>query len=686
MKTTYNWIREFVDVDMPPEELADKLTMAGIEVKAVESRHGDFVFEIEITSNRPDWLSVLGIAREVAAVTGKKLKPVPALRRAAVSGKKRAQARGTAACPWQVRIEDREDCPLYTARILSHVAVGPSPDWLRRRLELVGCRSVNNVVDITNYCLYEMGEPLHAFDADTLAPGEIVVRRAQQGEKITTIDGQDRALDPSVLVIADSQKPVAAAGVMGGKATEVTERTKNVILEAAIFRPVVVRRGRQSLGLQSEASYRFERGIDPGIIAIASDRAAGLIQKLCAGSIEGAASSPAVRCRPRTVALSETAVSEVLGVSLPASRIKSILSSLGFVVRTKRTGSLAVSVPTHRQDVCAEIDLIEEVARIYGFDRIPASLAAVKLQAAGDDAYRRICGVKAILTGLGLDEVITYSMLDKQSLAGFWGDDAALAAIANPLSEEQEFLRPVLMPGVVASAAYNLRQQQEYISVFEIAKTYQRRQGRLHENYHVCAALCGRRSVWLEQDKRRMADSPAFLHLKGITAVLFDRCRVGPYRFAAVDAGRVDIMGPNGALGTMRRIGKDVLDRLAVKNRDMYAVELSLNGILGAGRHECRFEQLCRYPGICRDISIVVQDSVETSEVVEHIKQHGGEFLQRVAISDFYKGKPIPDGHKNLTVSCFYRSAARTLQEDEVNAAHHAVIERLKERFQAAIR
>jgi phenylalanyl-tRNA synthetase beta chain len=473
---------------------------------------------------------------------------------------------------------------------------------------------------------------------------------------------------------------------MGGKDTEVTEKTRNVLLEAAIFRPVIVRRGRQSLGLQSEASYRFERGIDPGIVGIASGRAAALIQQLCAGSMERAARSPVRSPVPRTIALNQANVSRILGIPLPPARIKKILSSLGFSVKNKGTAALSVSAPTYRQDVCAEIDLIEEVARVYGFEHVPPSLAAVKLQVATDAAFRRITAVKSILTSLGLDEVITYSMLDRKSLAGFWDNEQALAAIANPLSEEQEFLRPVLMPGVVASVAYNLRQQQEYINVFEVAKTYQLRAGRLHENYHVCIAVCGQKSVWLEQQKHRVADAPGFLHLKGIVAALCDRSGAGPYSFTAMDAHCVNITGSSGPMGTMRRLSGGALDRLAIKNKDIYAVEISLNAILGAVEEQRRFEPIGRYPGIGRDISIVVKDDVETLRVIEQIKQHGGEFLQRVAISDLYKGKPIPDGHKNLTISCFYRSNARTLQEDEVNAAHNAVIDFLKNQCGAAIR
>jgi phenylalanyl-tRNA synthetase beta chain len=679
MKVTYNWIKDFVEVDISPEQLADKLTMAGIEVKAVDPKDGDFVFEIEITSNRPDWLSVLGIAREVAAVTGKKLKTF-------ASAPKVELLRTKGSTQWKIEIEDREDCSLYTAKVLAGVTVGPSPDWLRKRLELVGCRSVNNVVDITNYCLYELGEPLHAFDSDKLSPGLIRVRRARLGEKILTIDGQQRQLNSSMLVIADSHIPVAVAGVMGGKDTEVTGTTKNVLLEAAIFRPVVVRRGRQSLGLQSEASYRFERGIDPEIVEIASIRCAALMQELCGSRCQISVSSPVRKTAPRAITLSPANVNQVLGLAISSGRIKSILLTLGFSLKAKGAKAFSVSVPSHRQDVNAEIDLIEEVARIYGFEHTPVSLPAVKLQVSTDSTFRRIAAVKSLLISMGLDEVITYNMMDRPSLAGFWDDESALAVIANPLSEEQELLRPVLMPGVVRSVAHNLRQQQDFVALFEIAKTFQRRGGELHEDYHVCIAVCGSRAVWLEQQKKHMTDIPGFLYLKGIVSTLFDRSGISSCSFVPRDAERVDLVSAGTVVGAMWKLPKGVLDRLAIKNKDVYALEIPLNIILKAPGRIIRFEPISRYPGISRDISIVIPDDIETTQVVEQIQQNGGEFLQRVAISDFYKGKPIPEGHKNITVSCFYRSNTRTLLEDEVNATHGAIVDFLKNRLGATIR
>lgn len=678
MKLTYNWIKEFVDISLPADELADKLTMAGIEVKSVDAIDGDYVFEIEITSNRPDWLSVVGIAREVAAVTGTKLTKKPVV-------KKQATAGGNAGSR-KIGIESGQDCPLYTARIFSGVKVGQSPEWMRRRLEMVGCRSVNNVVDITNYVLFELGAPLHAFDIDALSPESIRVRRGVDGEKLVTIDGQERLLNGGVLVIADDNKPVAVAGVMGGKDTEVGFSTKNVLLEAAVFQPVVVRRGRQCLGLQTEASYRFERGIDPEIVQIASSRAAELICELAGGAEESFSIGGNIVREDRKVTIALDAVNTVLGINIDESGARQILESLEIPVSGNDSGSITVMVPSHRPDIRSQIDLVEEIARIYGFDRTPVSLSPVKPQIPFDPTYGNISLLKTILTGLGLDEVITYSMTDIKSLNGSWEDEKDLVLIQSPLSEDQGVLRPVLTPSVAKCAAYNIRQQNDFVPVFEIAKTFQKRGATLAEEYHLCAVLCGTKPVWIEADKKRWTDTPGFLHLKGIACAIFDRLGIRGYEFSSQDNETVFLLLGGEKAGILSKLSKDALSRLGVKNREIFAVEMNLRTVWGMMNGGRKYEPISRFPGVSRDISVVVEDGVSTAEILEQIKKNGGDFLQSAEISDFYKGSQIPPGHKNLTISCFYRSNSRTLQEDEISSAHDAVVELLKKSFGASIR
>ena len=334
MKVTYNWLKDFVAIKLSPHALAERLTMAGLEVVGLHEGSGDYVFEIEITSNRPDWLSVIGIAREVAAITGVKLVTPKGGRRTAKTNLK-------SPLPFSIEVQDARDCPLYTAKLIKDVAIAPSPEWMRKRLELVGCRPINNVVDITNYLLFELGEPLHAFDADLLEGGTVVVRRARAGEKIVSIDDKERILSSDALIIADKKKPIAIAGIMGGKFTEVREGTRSVLLEAAVFNPLVVRRGRQTLVLQSESAYRFERGVDSDMVRIASLRAATLIQQIAGGvcCFDKAKSARVLPAKKVLFPLGD--IGRVLGVSIPPTRIKSILEGLQFSVNRKAQGVLA---------------------------------------------------------------------------------------------------------------------------------------------------------------------------------------------------------------------------------------------------------------------------------------------------------------------------------------------------------
>lgn len=687
MKFTYNWLKDFVEIKIPPQELADKLTMAGLEVTSLGEKGGDFVFEIEVTSNRADWLSVMGIAREAAAITNSKLKsPRPTCKTLRAKDARRA-AHGAQRI--SIKIEDKKDCPLYTAKIIRDVKVGPSPDWLKERLELVGCRSINNVVDITNYVLFTYGEPLHAFDLDALKGDTICVRRARDKEKITTIDAEVKELNDNILVIADHDSPVAVAGVMGGKPTEVTEKTRNILLEAAVFDPVVIRRGRRALGLQSESSYRFERGVDFGIVDSASSAAWGLLQDICGGSLVLAGESRRPKTKSKTIALDIRDCKRFLGVVIGASKIKSILTHLGFSVKAKSKTRLSVGVPSHRPDVCAAVDLLEEVARIYGFEKIPTTLPAVKPRIPEFQERDAVLLIKNILTGLGLQEVITYSLIDRRALAGFFSEEEAIA-IANPLSSEQAILRPTLMPNLSAAVAYNLQQKAPYISIFEIAKTY--RDGG-NEKYSLGIAFCGARTLWFGPQSPQINDQAGFLHLKGVLEVLFRRLGLQskgePCRFAPTKNPNeyiLQVPGKTITVGVLKRLPGEILDRLDIKHREVFLAEVDLEKIIPCIQRVKPVQPPARYPGITRDISLSLPQEVSFEKISQVISNNGGELLQEVKMSDYYTGKHIPAGHKGLTVSCLYCSFERTLTDAEVNTIHTQVIKALQDKLGATIR
>ncbi|MDD5431626.1 MAG: phenylalanine--tRNA ligase subunit beta [Candidatus Omnitrophica bacterium] len=678
MKFTYSWLKDFVEVKIPARSLADKLTMAGLEVTSLEEKDGDFVFEIEITSNRPDWLSVVGIAREVAAITGSKIKVSSC--KFQVSSRKPSKNTGI-----EIKIEDKKDCSLYTAKIIRDVLVGPSPEWLKKRLELIGCRSINNVVDITNYVLFTFGEPLHAFDLDKLNTDSINIRRARAGEKITTIDEKERILDEGVLVIADKTKPVAIAGVMGGKDTEVTELTKNILLEAAIFNPVVIRRARQKFGIQTDSSYRFERGIDARVAIEASWQALGLIESLACGKLSGEKSIGTVRDSKKIISLNLLSINKILGKAVPCAKIKNSLQHLGFKVATKSKDKFTVTIPSFRQDVSGEIDLIEEVARITGYESLPVSLPSVRHKLNIENTKDLASQIKNLLIGLGLSEVITYSLIDRLSLDGFNLNFSSPVEVQNPLSKEQEVLRPTLIPSLSKCVAYNLNQKQSLVNIFEIAKVFLKRQNSLPiEELVLSIALCGQKSALLENGLVKDEMTP--LHLKGILENVFKSLGITKYSFDSINAFCVSVRVGDDVVGMLAKLQKSTLNMLDIKNRDLIVSEINLEKVLKHANLKKQFTPLSFYPAILRDISLLLKEDIKIDDVYSIVRENAGNLLNQVKVVDFYKGKQIPAGFKSLTISCQYRLEERTLTEAEVDPKHAVVLSALTEKLGAKIR
>jgi phenylalanyl-tRNA synthetase beta chain len=678
MKVTYNWLKDFVQIEISPQVLADKLTMVGLEVTSLEAKDGDFVLELEITSNRPDCLSVIGIAREVAAITKSKIKNQKS--KIQIKNQNFCQRRGSL----KINIENKKDCPLYTAKIIRGVKVKPSPAWLRKRLELVGCRSVNNIVDIANYVLFELGEPLHAFDYDKLAQDTIVVRRAKNGEKLISIDGQEKALSPDILLIADQQKPIAIAGVMGGKDTEVGENTKNILLEAAIFNPLIVRRGRQKLAIQSESSYRFERGIDPQIVQVASQRATQLIQEIAAGDFVLAKNAGSAKSGTRKIDLDIDRVNKNLGINIRATEIKRILGSLGFKLNSKAKKSFSVDTPSYRQDIKMPIDLIEEIARIFGYENIPTTLPCVSLQTQDNGIGGIIPIIKNILVGLGLYEVITYSLIDRAGLEGFW-DDAQnnIIEISNPPSKEQGVLRPMLMDSLAHCVAYNLHQKQGYINIFEIAKTYV---GPDLEQYVLGIALSGMQSHWFGPQQGYIRDEAGFLHLKGILTQLFCCLGLSEKEYEFKGGGyEYPIYVKAQKIGILRKLPKDILEGLDIKHKEVFLAEIALDNLLSHIQLNKRFTAFPRYPGITRDVTLELKEELPLEKIIETAFDLGGKLLRKIEFTDYYKGEKVAAGFKRITISCLYLSLERTLTDAEINSEHTRIVNGIKEQFNAKI-
>ncbi|MCX5669379.1 MAG: phenylalanine--tRNA ligase subunit beta, partial [Candidatus Omnitrophica bacterium] len=586
---------------------------------------------------------------------------------------------------YPITIENKKDCPLYTARIIKNVKVGPSPEWLRKRLELVGCRSVNNVMDITNYVLFELGQPLHVFDLDKLSQNEIRVRRANAHEKIITIDGVTRLLSPEILVIADAHKPLAIAGIMGGKETEVTLKTRNILLEGAIFNPMLVRRAKQKLGLQSESAYRFERGVDSEALSSASWAAGELILKLAYGEPSGFSSLGTAKVIHPMINLDVTYLNKLLGTAITRFKVKQILNRLGLPVTTKTRNILSVKVPSFRQDLKLPIDLVEEVARIYGYGEIPQSLPAVKPSRKVLDKKEVICGIKNILFGLGLDEAITYSLVDRDLLkkSGV-NTDVGLIEISNPLSKEQEVLRPALFPSLIRALAHNLNQQQERVSIFEIANVFSGRANTVTENSLLGIALCGQNAFFTKQGLVR--EEIALLHLKGVLETLFNRLGVKSFDFGGQEDNKVNIMINQKAVGFMLNLSPQILGAFDIKNRQAVLAEVNLEMLFGSINLGKKFLDIPKYPAITRDISFVINEDIPVKGLLLAIEARGTPLLDQVKIVDYYQGKQIPVGFKGLTISCIYRLDRRTLTEEEISPVHNDICSLLEERFGIKLR
>ena len=682
MKVSYNWLKEYINFSAKPKDLADKLTMAGLEVKGIDEKDGDSIYEIEVTSNRPDWLSMYGIAREIQALYSLKLKPIKSSLPKSVKCEKPS-----------ITIEDKKGCLRYVGIMIEGVQVSASPKDIVQKLESAGIRQVNNIVDITNFCLLESGQPLHAFDYDKLEGGKIIVRKARKGEEITTIDGVKRRLDDDILVIADAKKPVAIAGIMGGKDTEVGFSTKKVLLESAYFDPVTIRRAAKKLGISTESSYRFERNVDIGVCPDAAMRAASLI---CGSAKAKSASKPfdsgVKGTKEIKIALNICRANKVLGTCIPPAKCAAILKSLGLGVKSRSKDILAVSVPSFRRDLKEEADLIEEISRIYGYEKIPETLSRIQLWGKGaQKSNDRIVEdkIRQALTGEGLNEVITYALRCKdpyiQQALGI-ADDRVLK-VQNPLSSESEALRPAMICGMLDVVAHNLNRKVSDVKIFELGKSYECRDNGIPREKGVLAlALCGMK----EKNWHRREPVDVF-DLKGVIETLFSELEITSYEFevkalpllSPAASATVKIAGKE--IGVVGRADKQLLDKYGIKG-NVFVSELALEPILSHARLARRFSELPKYPSSSRDISLIVDDKIPNKDIVATIKEVCGELAADVSPFDLYRGEQVPKGCKSILYSVEYRAPDRTLTDGEIGSLDRKVREVLVKRFNAKIR
>ncbi len=717
MKLSLRWLKDYISIKDSPSRLAQMLTGCGLKVESVSENKEleDFILDIEVTPNRPDCLSIFGIAREVSALTGTPLKypetkvkkdktlPLEGIGRplrpvdndfpqekGAGFSQSRVSQREHLAAERGVRIiiEDKKKCQRYTGRIIEGVKVKESPLWIKRRLEAVGLRPINNIVDITNFVLMELGHPLHAFDYDKLSGGEVIVRRAKDKESLILIGGIEKKMTVEDIVIADKKGPIALAGIMGGEATEVGDATRAIFLEGAHFDAASIRRTSRRLGLESESSYRFERGVALANIAAASERATELFQEVAGGKAKGEIVDKGIRkVKERKIFLNPDKVNATLGTDIKRKEVKRILKRLSFSVEDSQKEKMEVTVPHFRRDVTDSIDLIEEVARIFGYEKIGPTLPEATLYPHRLDPIGRLKDlIRDALTAQGMSEIITYSLISKNLESLFNDGEREAIQVKNPLSQDQAVMRSNLLSGGLRVVSHNLRRGINNLRLFELGRVYFKGDKALREELTLSLFLTGfRYNNW--QGSKKLD----FFDMKGIIVSLFRRLGMEGYTFkkrelrylSQAQAASLKIGGKE--VGILGRLEDTLADRYEVRET-LYLAELSLESLAGFVNTERRFKEIPKYPGILRDMALVVKQDISSQEIVSVIRAIGERLISKVRLFDVYHGKQIPLGFKGLAYSVEYHAPDRTLTDEEIDSLHSSICDRLKRAVGAEIR
>ncbi|MEW5759097.1 MAG: phenylalanine--tRNA ligase subunit beta [Candidatus Omnitrophota bacterium] len=667
MKVSFNWLKDFVEIKKSPEELAHLLTMAGLEVKGIEKKLGDAVFEIEITSNRPDWLSIIGVAREVGAITNKKFQPK-------ADPPQAEKIKNNSIL--QIDVQDKKACSLYTACLIKDVQVGPSPKWLRERLEVLGLRSINNVVDITNYVMLETGQPLHAFDYDKLVL-PIIVRRAKDSEEILLIDGSARKLTSEALVIADNKKAIAVAGVIGGKDSEVTGQTKNILLESAYFDPVTIRNIVKKIAISTDSSYRFERSVDIQGVEHASFRAVNLICEAAVAKPIAFVRSKKIATPKRTIIFDVGAANKILGISLSPVKVKSILKNLGLSI-IQRNKQLVLAVPSFRPDLKISEDVTEEIARIFGYNNIPLTYPAISKQLFEKSKYDFINQIRDMLVGFGLSEAKTYSLISRQFLQKSNEEQLLDKSneLQNPLSLEFEVLRPTLFASLISCLGRNINRKNHNLRLFEISNIFLEK-----EALSLGIIVCGEEVICTDKQKNNIKND--FYYLKGIVENLLGKLKV--YEVNFLESG--DIIARGKKIGIFKHVSRQLCSNFDIKNKDeVFFSEIYLEELAKIVNCSIKYNPFSLFPAISRDISVNIKEEIKFQQIEELIINNAGNELSEIKLIDVYRGKNIPEDHKNFTFSLTWQAKNRTLEEKEIEALQKNICEKLVQGLSAQIR
>lgn len=682
MLISYHWLRELTATQLSPQELREKLTMVGLAIDAVEQHGDDYVIDVEVPSNRPDCLSHVGIAREVTVIdSGKLTLPVATI----------PPTDGGIQSLTSVEIKDTELCPRYAARLVRGVTIGPSPDWLVKRLETIGQRSINNVADITNYVLHELGQPLHAFDFQKLGGRRIVVRRAEQGEKLKTLDGVERELTTDMLVIADAEKAVAMAGIMGGEESEISNSTTDVLIESAYFDPDSVRKTARKLGMDTEASRRFERGADCDAAVRAQQRCVELICEIAGG----VATEDALDVYPRPSAQREidfriSRVMELTSLSVAEQEMKRILEALGFGLMSEQPGQLHYQVPTWRVDVSQEEDLVEEVARHTGYDQIASELPSSNSSGEYQPTEMKQRSLRRALNGLGFDEAINLSFTGKDSsfelITGH--TSTTQVELSNPIIEGASWMRSSLLPGLLSALKHNLNHGIRDVRLFEIGKVFEvKTPGELPDETLSLGMLLSGGAL---DENRATADRELdFFDLKGALETAVDWMSLSALDYESGEAahlrsGQAAVLklADGTRIGTAGRLSESISASYKFR-QPVYVLELNLSALLDGPAKAIHYSPLPRYPSVVRDLSLLLKRSVSLYELLSAVEKESVVDCRGARLVGIYEGTNIPHDKRSITLRIEYRSDDRTLRDEEVEERHGQLTSTLLESFSA---
>jgi len=687
MKVQVDWLKEYTEIDVPTDELGHVLTMAGLEIeshKTVELPDGEKseVLELNVTPNRGYCLSHIGVAREVSALLNKSLKLPDPL-------KTLESEWGTVAVEDRVSVENLEPelCPRYCALVIENVKVGPSPKWLKDRLTAIGLRPINNIVDITNFVMMEYGQPLHAFDRDLLAGNKIIIRRAKKGEPFASLDGTELKLEPDALVIADGEKPVALAGIMGGINSQVSETTSHIVLESACFNPATVRQGSKKYGLRSDSSYRFERSVDLNGVVSAQARAALMMKELAGGGI----CLGRVDIYPETgksinIPLRVGRVNQLLGASFNSEQVRDLLSRLGMEVLSQ-SENMEVKIPSFRPDLLREVDLIEEIARIDGFDKVDtvypvAGVRPVRISPRQNIAKK----VREVFCCAGFAETVHYSFIERAYAEEFKTAFASeqVIALKNPLSSDYDTMRTSLLPGLLKTAGLNLSKGQKPLKLFEVGSVYSSDSTGLRTEKAVLSAIV--LGPYEPTPWKPRGGEYDFYDLKGTLETLIThlhlKLEIFPDSKPFLLPGKsVRVQIDDRGLGYM---GQMAPEQNLVAELNVYALELDLGALEKSS--SLRFQPIPKFPETYRDISILVDRSVTSQKAADLILKTGCPLIQKVDLYDHFEGKKIQADKKSLTFALSFQSAERTLSDNEVNPLFEKIVQTLKSELGASLR